>query len=111
MVMSSRKTAAASGLHETQILIDTGADVNALDECRRTPLHVVATKQSSVDAGRVVRTLLANGASLTSRDTNGRTPVPDLLKRCPFDVSVLSAFRGRMTLADRLKVTMKKLFP
>jgi hypothetical protein len=54
-----------------RILIKSGADVNALDEVRQTPIHL-ACEGTNVN---IVGMLLQHGADLSIRDSNGRTPL------------------------------------
>lgn len=52
-------------------LVESGADVNALNENDETPLHIVAANASEDDALAV---LLERGADLNKRDHLGHTP-------------------------------------
>ena len=54
------------------MLIDKGADVRAVDNLRRTPLHIAA-KHNNVD---VVNMLLKYGRDVNGRDDNQSTPLP-----------------------------------
>lgn len=64
--------AASWDRHEiARLLIDAGADVNALGERRITPLHHAA-RFAYV---KIVRLLFESGANPTPRDKNGQTPL------------------------------------
>ncbi|MBL7037213.1 MAG: ankyrin repeat domain-containing protein [Pirellulaceae bacterium] len=54
-----------------KVLIGAGADVNALDEGKRTPLHD-ATRRANM---KIIRLLLENGANVDARDADGTTPL------------------------------------
>ena len=57
--------------HEMSVLLRFVADVNAQGEHRYTPLH------NSVEQGKLeaVQFLVANGADLNARNSNGQTPL------------------------------------
>src|SRR5512145_3028533 len=56
---------AADDLTKTRMLLDTGADANAVTQLGRTPLIVAASTSDSAD---VVRLLLSRGAHLDAAD-------------------------------------------
>ena len=58
----------ASSAQIAQLLIDNGADANALDESQSTPLH-------SAVKGEVVVTLIENGADIRARNNRQRLPI------------------------------------
>ena len=60
-----------------KVILDAGADVNAADFLRRTPLHF--TRQLTPE---VVRLLLAKGARVDAADCNGCTPLHCIIKDC-----------------------------
>ena len=55
------------------ILISTGADVNARDKSRSTPLHTAA----GLGQKEIIKILLANGADIHARNRFGKTPLHD----------------------------------
>lgn len=61
-------------LATVQLLIDHGADVNALGEHNYTPLHIVASK-SSQSSPALIQLLHENGALLEARDFVNKTPL------------------------------------
>lgn len=66
-----------------QMLIGAGADVQAMDQDRRTPLHM-ACKNVNPD---VVDLLLANGALVNEMDYGGEAPMHNVLKVVCYKVS------------------------
>ena len=53
------------------MLLDAGADPNALNANKQSPLHIAALVQHT----GIVKALLANGARIDLRDTDGDTPL------------------------------------
>ncbi len=58
------------GLDAVRMLVEMGADVNAVNTSRQTALHGAAY----VGASRIVQFLLEKGAKLDAQDTQGQTP-------------------------------------
>jgi ankyrin repeat protein len=58
-------------MHCAAILLQNGADVNALDNFNRTALHHAACS----DSNYAVDFLLSHGAAISTRDAFGRTPL------------------------------------
>lgn len=56
------------------VLIDQGADVNVRDHRQQTPLHMAAWS-SSIHQDMLVRTLIVAGASMTSQNVDGDSPL------------------------------------
>jgi ankyrin repeat protein len=54
-----------------KLLVERGADVNAVESHGLTPLHVACVNQNP----EVVRLLLANGAAVNGQDQTGNTPL------------------------------------
>ena len=54
-----------------QLLLDRGADLNALDKTARSPLHRAAWLGSP----NITAWLLAQGATILARDVDGKTPL------------------------------------
>ena len=65
------------------MLLASGADVNAVNQARRTPLQLAAEH----DRADVIRALAANGAELDTQDRKGRTP----LHRATYEGKVAAA--------------------
>ena len=65
------------------MLLASGADVNAVNTARRTPLQLAAEH----DRADVIRALAANGAELDTQDRKGRTP----LHRATYEGKVAAA--------------------
>lgn len=57
--------------HVVQLLLGYGADIDAVDEYGRTPLHY-AVQNNHIE---VVRQLVEGGAMTTIADVNGRNPM------------------------------------
>ncbi len=58
-------------LNNSRNLIDSGADVNAVDDEGMAPLHAAA----AADSAEVVRLLLDAGAQVDPQNTRGETPL------------------------------------
>ncbi|CAM9478415.1 unnamed protein product, partial [Sphacelaria rigidula] len=70
--------AAQQSLEGLSLLIAGGADVNAIDSCGRTPLHVACENPERNDSNpsrqrQCVEALLSAGAWEDARDTAGQT--------------------------------------
>jgi ankyrin repeat protein len=61
-----------------RLLLEHGANPNADDSRRRTPLHLVSRGRSTLDVARI---LLEYGADLDARDDKGKTPLQVALAR------------------------------
>lgn len=86
----SRLTTAHDGeLHIAQVLLDYGANVNAVDKLGRTPLHLVANIRYYFehDLIYVAKLLLENGADVNAKDKNNVTPL------------CLASYNGRLAIA------------
>ena len=62
----------AGNLQLIQLLIQGGADVNAVDEDGETPLHGAVAVKGNYDTARL---LIENGADLSNRAADGKTPL------------------------------------
>lgn len=62
-----------SHMDTVHYLIESGANVNARNWAKETPLHAAA--QSSYGDAEIVEFLLGNGANIDARDRAGRTPL------------------------------------
>ena len=92
---------AAASIPMLQLLIDAGADVNAVNEDGETPLHRALAMQSNYDLARL---LIENGADVFNRAVDGKTPLhtiytdtvgqvlsrDDLLETVPTDANGMS---------------------
>ena len=58
-------------LEAVTVLVDLGADVNAVNDLNETPLHGAAYR----GANTIVQFLLAKGAKIDVKDVKGRTPL------------------------------------
>ncbi|XXQ33561.1 Ankyrin repeat domain-containing protein [Plasmodiophora brassicae] len=58
-----------------QVLIESGADVKALDELGRTPLHLVPRYPYEPDRINIATLLLEKGALVNAQDCKGETPL------------------------------------
>src|SRR3990172_7504907 len=65
-------------LAQVQALLDAGANVNAVDEFGKTPLHGAAAR-GHVEVVRALRA--AAGANVNARDDFGRTPLHEAAER------------------------------
>jgi len=61
-------------LQTTRILLQCGADVNAFDAVRNTPLHVIASNKSTGEES-ILNLLCHAGAHLDYANASGQTPV------------------------------------
>lgn len=67
--------AAHEGYTETvNLLLQSGAEIDALDDDRKTPLHI-AIASCKEDKGDVTKLLIKKGAALECRDDQGFTPL------------------------------------
>jgi ankyrin repeat protein len=73
-----------------RILLDAGAQVDALDKGRCTPLH----EASSRDNVEVIRLLLDRGANLHARTESGWEPLHQASDGCPRAIAELLLSRG-----------------
>jgi ankyrin repeat protein len=80
------------------ILLDQGADPNALTDCGRRPLHSAV----SVEDGELLKLLLRYGADPTLKDNHGRTPYDLAVERNFFEIAHLleQNLPGRTTPND-----------
>ena len=62
-----------------EVLLASGASINAPDSRDRTPLHTVANLMIWKEGADVLRTLISHGARIDARDADGYTPL-DLAK-------------------------------
>ena len=81
---------AAIDLDVVRLLIEKGADANAEDKYKRTPLHLAAMSGHL----EVVRLLTGKGADATAEDTNKRTPLLLAAKNGHLDVVGLLIEKG-----------------
>ena len=70
--LEQRGKLTGNNLHVVEILLDTGADINALDLWGASPLHRAAAVASNPDT---VELLLSRGARLDAVDSRGWTPL------------------------------------
>ena len=67
------------------VLISHGAEVNARDECGRTPLHIALSR----DHVTLTHRLVSLGANVNARDNEGNAPLHVAAKSCPTSVAYL----------------------
>ena len=67
-----------------RLLIDYGANVTAIDEIHRTPLHLAAFSGST----KTVQLLIEHGADVTAQDRSKKTPLHLMFS----DVSFVTAY-------------------
>jgi ankyrin repeat protein len=80
-----------------KLLIERGADVNALDEEKWTPLHF-ASRFGHLD---VAKWLLAHGASVNSQKKDGWTPLHSAAYRGHFQIArILLDHKARVNIRD-----------
>lgn len=81
--------ASVGSAEDVNLLLQNGAEIDALEHYQRTPLHI-AVESYNVNKGDMVRLLARNGAALEFRDLNGCTPLLlAALAGCPDSVDVL----------------------
>jgi hypothetical protein len=64
-------TTSTTSPHQVEILLEEGADINALDEHQSTPLCAAVV----TDLYDVVKLLIAKGSHIEARDDEGKTPL------------------------------------
>ncbi|KAK1510762.1 hypothetical protein CTAM01_01335 [Colletotrichum tamarilloi] len=69
--------ASMKNVSTVQLLIDSGADLEATDDKGWTPLLVSIKAPATFDLSAVVRALLESGSDLKYRDNNGVTPIAE----------------------------------
>ena len=79
-----------SSLDVAKLLINRGADVDAMDKDDRTPLHY-AVRKNSLD---VAKLLLDRGADVDAMDKDDRTPLHYAVRKNSLDVAKLLLDRG-----------------
>ena len=95
--------AAENGQKEVAvILIDKGADVNAMAKWDRTPLHGAAKTGRPV----IVKLLIEAGANLNPKDFENKTPLDEAIKYKHSEVAALLRKHGAKT-AEELKAEEK----
>lgn len=62
-------------LSKVEELLSQGADVNAENNMRKTPLHLAALKNKDDSHFKVAEALLKNGADVNAKDDRQRTPI------------------------------------
>ena len=66
-----QKAAISGNIEAVKQYLDGGADVNAMDDFGRIPLHLAAWKGHK----EIAELLIANGADVNAQDKYGRTPL------------------------------------
>ena len=87
-------------------MLEDGADPNAVDREKSTPLHATATGiAGSTDgsAAKVAQVLIAHGANLSAKDHKGRTPLDIAVEEGRKQVVMTLAKHGAAT-SDRLSL-------
>ena len=63
------------GAEVVQLMVDAGADVNAVSNANLTPLHYNLFGACYRGSAAVIRVLIAAGADISARDNDGMTPL------------------------------------
>lgn len=68
--------------NSTKLLIESGADVNDLDEDKNTPLHNHCGRddEKKIEEKAIVKALLENGANVNAKNKYGDTPLHEICK-------------------------------
>ena len=80
----------AGSLETLQLAVSCGAQINAADYDRRTPLHLAASEGNA----RIVEYLLDSGGDMHAKDRWGGTPLVDAVREGHSTVAQLLRDRG-----------------
>ena len=86
------------------MLVDAGADVDAVDGTGATPLHVAATGDCGDEKGcEIVALLSSRHANQAARNRSGERPVDTAHQRG--NVALIKALNGAWEDSERLSLT------
>ena len=70
-----------------ELLLESGADTNSLDDKGRSPLHMTLTQGDEAQIRDITQLLLEFGANVNTQDNAGATPLLEAAYRCYVDIS------------------------
>jgi hypothetical protein len=79
-----------------KLLLDLGANINAIDKDAQNALHI-ALQNSKVNT-RIVKLLIDKGIDVNGRDCNGRTPLHHCCRKGHYDALVILCILLLMTM-------------
>jgi ankyrin repeat protein len=83
-----------STLTTLKLLLEKDVDIDAVNNKGQTALYIATNRSDQAKAGLCVQALLAKGANIEARDSNGRTPLHNAAYRGQINVVKILLARG-----------------